>query len=66
MRSSGTLVIGLLMSETTVKEETLGGGSGMREGRLLRECEMTVGEEKGRGKRELKTVPGKHVCCFRS
>lgn len=51
MRSSGTLVIGLLMSETTVKEETLGGGSGMREGWLLRECQMRVGKEKCRGKR---------------
>lgn len=51
MRSSGTLVIGLLMSETTVKEETLGGGSGMREGWLLREYQMRVGKEKGRGKR---------------
>lgn len=34
MSPSGPLVIGLLMRETSEREETLGGGSGLRQGWL--------------------------------
>lgn len=58
MRSSGTLVIGLLMSEMTEKEETRWW--------LWNEGGTAAQGRGGEEKRELKTVPGKHGHCFRS